>query len=128
MELKQHITDEKTGISYTLQGNYYLPDLVLPEQESFSIGKYGRMHRRYLKEHRKAYYSTLLTSCKLNEHLHEVDELCNALMERLTKELVKQEGVTEALKAKDQMEWVRRMENIRNRVEEITLAEYVYVR
>ena len=113
-------------IQYHKSGNYYLPNLVLEETEAQPIGKYGRMRKRYLKEHRPVLYSNMLLKGKLFQHLAEIDEACEERMELLTRQMAKQEGVTEALKASDQMEWVRHMNSIRNRAEEIVLSELVY--
>ena len=113
-------------ISYSQCGDYLIPNLVLPEEEQQPIGKYGRMRKRYLKEHRPVLYSNMLLKGKLFQHLAEIDEACEERMELLTRQMAKQEGVTEALKASDQMEWVRHMNSIRNRAEEIVLSELVY--
>jgi hypothetical protein len=127
MEMQKHIIDEKTGISYTLCGDYYLPDLKLPEQEAHEIGRFGNAHRRYLRENRKAFYQSMLISGKLNQYLHDVDESCNEAYERLMKAYAQREGVTELLKAEQPMEWVRLMNNIKNRVEEVIFSDFVYV-
>ena len=113
-------------IQYHKFGDYYLPNLVLEDTEVQSIGKYGRMRKRYLKEHRPALYSSLLLTGKLDQHLAEIDEACDKRMELLMQQMSPQEGVTEELKASDQMEWVRRMNSIRNRAEEIVLQELIY--
>ena len=113
-------------IQYHKSGDYYLPNLVFEDTEVQPIGKYGRMRKCYLKEHRPELYSNLLLSGKLVEHLAEIDGVCEERMELLTRQMTKQEGVTEALKATDQMEWVRRMNSIQNRAEEIVLHELVY--
>jgi hypothetical protein len=113
-------------ISYSQCGDYLIPNLVLPEEEQKPIGKYGRMRKRYLKEHRPVLYSNMLLEEKLFQHLAEIDEACEERMELLTRQMAKQEGVTEALKASDQMEWVRHMNSIRIRAEEIVLSELVY--
>ena len=126
MELKKHITDEKTGISYTLVGDYYLPDLRLPEQEEYEIGRFGRARRKYLREHHNPIYESMLMSCELEKHLHDVDESCNEVYERLMKEYAEREGFTEQLKAENQMEWVRRMNSIKNRVEEVIFNDFIY--
>ena len=118
---------EQLGGTYSRQGDYLLPNLTLPDTKEYVIGKYGHMRQRYLKKHRPILYSNLLTSCKLSKHLAVIEEECNERMDILVKAMAKQEGVTEALKASDQMAWVRRMNNIRNRAEEIVLNEIVYV-
>lgn len=117
---------EQNGGTYTRFGDYLLPDLVIEESEQRPIGKYGRMRKRYLKEHRPVLYSNLLTTGKLYRHLAESDEACEERLDILIRQLAKQEGVTEALKVADQMEWVRRMNSIRSRAEEIVLHELVF--
>jgi len=117
---------EQCGGTYTQVGDYLLPDLIIDETEQQPIGKYGRMRKRYLKEHRPVLFTNLLLSGKLDQHLTEIDRACTERMELLTRQMADQEGVTEALKATDQMEWVRRMNNIQNRAEEIVLNELVY--
>ena len=117
---------EQNGGTYTQVGEVLLPDLSIGEVEQRPIGKYGRMRKRYLEERHPVLYSELLLSGKLYSHLLEIDEACKARMELLVLQMAKLEGVTEALKAADQMEWVRRMNSIRNRAEEIILSELVY--
>lgn len=118
---------EKMGGTYRQEGDYLLPNLALPPNEPVhQIGKYGRMRKRYLKEYRRALYSCLLLSGKLHEHLAEIDQACNECIDRITADMAKNERVTEALKAADQIEWVARMNNIRSRAEEIILSELVY--
>ena len=118
---------EQCGGTYTQVGDYLLPDLIIDETEQQPIGKYGRMRKRYLKEHRPILFSNLLLlSGKLDQHLAEIDHACVEGIDLLTRQMADQEGVTEALKATDQMEWVRRMNNIQNRAEEIVLNELVY--
>ena len=113
-------------IQYHKSGNYYLPNLVLEETEAQPIGRYGRMRKRYLKEHRPALYSSLLLTGKLDQHLAEIDGACEERMKLLSWQMASQEGVTEALKAADQMEWVRRMNSIRSQAEENILQELIY--
>ena len=117
---------EQSGGTYTQVGDVLLPNLSIGEDGQQPIGKYGRMRKHYLKEQHPVLYSKLLLSGKLYPHLLEIDEACDGRMELLTCRLAEQEGVTEALKAADQMEWVRRMNSIRNRAEEIVLHELVY--
>lgn len=112
--MKQHFTDERTGISYTLQGDYYLPDLELPAEEQQPIGVWGQRHLRYIKQHRKAFYTNLLTSGKLNSYLADIDRQAEEMFSRLVKKLAEKENVTEELKSTDMMLWVRNMNNIRN--------------
>ncbi len=125
--MEQNTIFEQLGGTYSQQGDYLLPNLTLPETKEYVIGKYGHLRSRYLKQHSPILYTNLLTSCKLSEHLAEVEKECAERMDNLVKAIAKQEGVTEALKAADQMAWVRRMNNIRNRAEEIVLNEIVYV-
>ena len=118
---------EEMGGTYMLGANgMYYPNLELPEEETPRYGKYGRMRHTYLREHKKAYYTTLLFDGKLVAHLNEIDDVANAQMELITKQMAKSQGVTEALKAKDQMAWVGAMNNIRNVAEEIILNELIY--
>ena len=117
---------EQMGGTYRQVGDYFIPNLALPDTEDYEIGKYGRMRRSYLKEHRKILYTNYVMEGTLFKHLSEIDQACNERMEIIVSAMAKQEGVTEALKAIDQMEWVRRMNNIRNRAEEIILHELVY--
>ena len=113
-------------IQYHKSGDYYLPNLTIEDQEIQPLSKYGRMRKRYLKEHRPVLYTNLLLSGELFPHLLEIDEACEGRMELLVLQMAKREGVTEALKAADQMEWVRRMNSVRSRAEEIVLHELVY--
>ena len=117
---------EEMGGTYRQEGDYLVPNLTLPNDGDYEIGKYGRMRLRYLKEHRKILYTNYVTEGTLSKHLYEIDQACNERMEIIVPTMAKQEGVTEALKAADQMEWVRRMNSIRNRAEEIVLHELVY--
>ena len=117
---------EQVGGTYRQEGDYLIPNLSLPEEPDYQIGKYGRMRRSYLKDHRPVLYANFLTSGTLHRHLAEIDQTCNERMEIIVSAMTKQEGATEALKAADQMEWVRRMNSIRNRAEEIILTELVY--
>ena len=118
---------EEMGGTYTLgaDGMYY-PNLELPEEETPRYGKYGRMRHTYLREHKKAYYTILLFDGKLVAHLNEVDDAANTQMELITKQMVKNQGITEALKAQDQMTWVGAMNNIRSAAEEIVFSELIY--
>lgn len=118
---------ERNGGTYRQVGDYLLPNLTIDESEQQPIGKYGRMHKRYLKEYRCVLYTNLLVVDKLDQHLAEIDEASEERTELLIHQMAKQEGVTEVLKATDQMEWVRRMNSIRNRAEEIVLHELVFV-
>ena len=117
---------EEMGGTYTQVGDYLLPDLKLPEEEQHPIGVWGQRHRRYLKEHRRATYATLLTSGRLNGYLADIDHQAEEMFSRLVKQMAEAEGVTEKLKADKQIECVRRMNNIRNRAMEIVNAEIIY--
>lgn len=124
--MEKHITDEKTGISYTLHSDYYLPDLTLPAEKEKPIGIWGQRHLSYLKEHKRLIYLNLLTSGRLNEYLVSVDERAEDMFFRLVKEYADRQGVTERLKAENQLEWVGRMGNIRACAREIVNAEIIY--
>ena len=119
------IFEEMDG-TYTQVGDYLLHNLELPEEEQQPIGVWGQRHRRYLKEHRRATYTTLLTSGKLNSYLADIDRQAEELFSRLVKQIAEAEGVTEQLKANNQMEWVGRMNNIRDRAMEIVNTEIIY--
>ena len=125
-ELKQKYVDERTGITYTLKGDYYIPNIAIPKDTNFTIGRYGNAHLRYIKQHSRSLYTNLLLDGKLNKYLHSIDEKCNSLLESIIKQLAEQENVTEDLKANNQLEWVARMNNIKNRAEEIVYNEYIY--
>ncbi len=118
---------EEMGGTYTQVGDYLLPNLELPEEEQQPIGVWGQRHRRYLKEHRRATYVTLLTSGRLNSYLADIDRQAEELFSRLVKQMAEAEGVTEQLKADNQMEWVGGMNNIRNRAMEIVNSELIYI-
>ena len=118
---------EKSGGTYTMQGDYRLPNLTLPAEDERPIGVWGQRRLRYLKQHHKVLYYNLLTSDKLHSHLADVEEEAQALFSRLVNQLAEKEGVTEQLKATDQMAWVRRMNNIRSRVTEVVNSEVVFV-
>jgi len=125
-ELLNNMMDERTGISYTLVGDYYLPDLIAPEISHNTIGRFGRERLNYLKNHRRVIYTNLLTSGRLNEHLHETDEVANDRMDLVSRQIAEREGITEKLKADDAMLWVQEMNNIRSRVTEIIHDELIY--
>ena len=124
--MNRQIIDEMTGIGYTLQDSYYLPDLALPAEGEQSIGIWGQRRRRYLKEHHRILYYNLLTACKLSEHLADVDRQAEELFSRLVKQMAEREGVTETIKAQDSMAWVGRMNSIRSRATEIVNSELIY--
>ena len=123
--MKKQIYDEKNGLSYTLYGDYYLPDLEINEEEP-TYGKYGIMRKQFLKEHRSARYQYLVLIGKLTEHLNQVDKEAKEKVEMLVEQMAEQWGVTEELKMRDQMEWVSRMNNIKNIAEEMVLLEIIY--
>ena len=116
----------KTKITYTQQGDYLLPDLKLPEQPKVEIGIWGKRHLRYIKNHHPIRYTNLLTSCTLTAYLADIDEQAEDLFFRLVKQLAEKEGVTEQLKAENQMLWVRKMNNIRNQATEIVNQKIIY--
>ena len=123
--MKKQIYDEKNGLNYTLHGGYYLPDLEINEEEPI-YGKYGIMRKQFLKEHRSARYQYLVLTGKLTEHLNQVDKEVREKIEMLAEQMAEQWGVTEEMKIQDQMEWVRRMNNIKNVAEERVLLEIIY--
>lgn len=125
--MKQHYIDEKTGISYTLQGNYYLPDLSLPAEENKPIGIWGQRHLRYIRQYRKVLYTNLLTSGKLNSYLTDIDEQAENMFLGLVKQMAERVGVTEQLKAENQMEWVGKMNALREAAAEIVNREVIFV-
>ena len=124
--MEKYIYNDKNGLWYELQGDYYLPCLKLPEEEAVHIGIWGQRHRRYLKSHRRVLYTSLLTSGKLNSYLADIDRQAEEMFSRLVEQMAEAEGVTEALKAADQMEWVGRMNSVRDRAREIVAAEFLY--
>lgn len=123
--MKKYITDKITGISYTLVGDVYIPNLVSTDT-NYEIGCWGRKHKVYIKQYKPAFYTTLLTQCKLNSYLHDVDLRATEMYDTLVKQLAKQEGVTEKLKSTDMMLWIQKMNNIRNRATEIVNADIIY--
>ena len=123
--LNKQIHDQKNGLTYTLCGDYYFPDLNLPDADKTPIGYYGRMRLNYLREYRPGLYTRLILSGKLYEHLAEIDRASRQRMEQIVPRMAQAEGVDERLKAKDQMAWVSRMNNIRQRAEEMILQELV---
>ena len=122
--MERHITDERTGIKYTLAGDYYIPELSATE--SPQIGVWGKRHLDYLRKHNRLDYQLMLISGKLNAHLESIDHQAEELLSQLVNDMAMQEGITEALKESDQMEWVRRMNYIRSRAEEIVYQEVIY--
>lgn len=126
MQLQKHKTDERTGISYTLHGDYYLPDLTLSEEETHPIGVWRQRHLKYIKESKRVYYMILLTGGELNSYLAEIDKQAEEMFSVLVKEMSEVEGVTEQLKEENQLLWVQRMNSIRNRVTEIINNELIF--
>ena len=127
-ELKERFIDEKTGIEYIRKGDYYYPNLVdSASVNSNELGKYGKLRLKHLLEHKKIEYTILWFENKLRSHLLEMDKIANKRYNLLMKQFMKQENITEELKATNQMEWVRSMNNIKNRVEEIIFNELIYV-
>ncbi len=124
--MEKYIYNEQNGLWYELQGDYYIPCLVLDEEDTQPIGMWGRKYLRYIKEHRPVTHTTLLLSGKLNSHLAEIDNRATEMFDRLVKQLAEKEGITEQLKAQNQMSWVGAMNNIRNAVEEIINAEVIF--
>ena len=124
--MDKYVFDKSNGIWYELIEDYYISCLTLPAEEEKPIGVYGQRHKRYLKEHRKATYTTLLTSGKLNTYLADIDRQSEAMFSRLVKEYADRQGVTEQLKAAKPLEWVQNMNNIRNAVEEVIDTELIY--
>ena len=125
-KMKKHITDTKTGISYTLQGDYYLPDLSLPAEEEIPIGVWGQRHAAFLKNHQCSVYNEFLVSGKLQQYLAQIDRDAQDMFDLLVRQLAEQEGITETLKAENQMEWVQYMNSIRNRATEIVNNELIF--
>ena len=117
---------ERMGVTYHWEGDVRIPDLVLSDTTDYHVGKYGRMRHRYLKEHRRIQFNIMLTDETLAKHVADIDAACRERLDILISAMAKQEGVTEQLKAADQMEWIRRMNSIKNRAEEIVLQELVY--
>ena len=124
--MKKQIYDEKNGMSYTLHGDYYLPDLVLREEEP-TYGKYGMLRKQFLKEYRSARYQYMLLTGKLNEHLNQIDQKVREQVETLMEQMTEKQGVTEELKVRNQMKWVRLMNNIKASAEEMVLRETLYI-
>ena len=127
VELKDRFIDEKTGIEYIRNGDYYLPNLVLAEQKKIQLNKYGRLRLDYLKNHKKAEYAILFMDNKLTDHLEEVQEIATKRVEEIIKSLKEQSNLTEEMKSTDQLYWVGMMNNFKNQAEEIVLKELIYV-
>lgn len=126
-ELKKHIHDNANGLDYTLVNDHYLPNLTVAAPAEHPSGRWGRLHKRYLEEHHPVRYNQLVLSGKLGSYLATMDKQANEQLARIIRQMQEAEGVTEALKAADQLEWVRRMNSIRNRAEEIIKSELIFV-
>ena len=124
--MEKFIYDNNNGLCYELHGDYYLPCLVIPEEEVHTVGIWGRRHQQYLREHRPIIYSDLVLSGKLFNYLADIDTQARNKLDLLVTQLAEKEGVNECLKAQDQLAWVGAMNNIRNRAEEIVLKELIY--
>ena len=124
--MEKYYYNSENGLWYELQGDYYIPCLILGEEDKRPIGRWGRKHLRYLKEHRPVLYMVLLLGGKLSGHLAEIDARATEMYDLLMKQMAEKEGINEQLKAKDPMTWVGAMNNIRNRVEEIVNAEVIF--
>lgn len=124
--MEKVIYDKKNGLWYELQGDYYIPCLKLPEEEQQSIGVWGQRHLRYIKQNHKVLYINLLTSGKLNEYLSDLDKQAVEMFSQLVKQMAEREGITEQLKVANQMEWVARINNIRNSVIELVNRDLIY--
>ena len=124
--MEKTIYDENNGLWYELRGDYYIPCLTVPAQEERPIGIWGRRHLQYIKQERQALYTGLLTSGRLNTYLADINEQATEQMLQLTKQMAECEGVTEQLKAQDQMQWVQRMNNIQDRAMEIVNHDLIY--
>ena len=124
--MEKYITDEKTGISYTLHGDYYLPGPALPAEEERPIGIWGQRHLRYIRQHQKGLYTGLALSGKLNDYLANLNEHAEDMFLRLIDEIAKKDGITETLKAEDQMLWVQRMNAAREAAMEIVNHDLIY--
>lgn len=117
----------KNGIEYVRNGDYYIPNLTVPDETEYQIGKYGNLRKRFLKEHHRALYTVMFMEGSLFKHLAEIDETSHSYLKNMMSKMAEQEGVTEQLKATDQMAWVQKMNSIKHRAEEFILSEYVYV-
>ena len=124
--MDKYIYDDKNGLWYELQGNYYIPCLILPTEKEQPIGLWGQRHKRYLQEHKRAFYITLLTSGKLNIYLSDIDRQAQERFERLIEDMKRAQGITEQLKSENQLLWVQRLNNIRACAMEIVNEEIIY--
>ena len=127
-ELKEKFVDERTGIEYRLVGDYYIPNITIPKpRRTGNIGKYGRLKLNYMKKYKIPGYTEMLLTNELKSHLLDIEDECKERLEVLIKQMAEKENVTEELKANNQMEWVQKMNNIKNRAEEIILNEIIYL-
>ena len=124
--MERVIYDKSNGLWYELQGDYYIPCLKLPDEEQVEVGVWGMRHLEYIKHHRKRFYASLLVGCNLNRYLADINRQAEEMFDTLTKKLKQAEGITEQLKAENQIEWVGRMNNIRNRATEIINYNIIY--
>lgn len=125
--MEKIIYDKNNGLWYELQGDYYIPCLKLPDEEQIEVGVWGMRHLEYIKHHRKGFYTSLLIGCNLNRYLADINRQAEEMHSLLVKQMTEREGITEQLKAENQMEWVGRMNNIRSRVTEIVNNDMIYV-
>ena len=127
-ELKERFIDKKTGIEYVRQGDYYIPNISIPKaRKTGNIGKYGRLKLNYMKKYKIAEYTEMLLNNELKSYLLDIEDECKDKLELLIKQMAEKENVTEELKSNNQLEWVQRMNNIKNRAEEIVLSEIIYL-
>ena len=124
--MKEHMTDKRTGISYTLKGGQYYPDFKLPEQTDYPIGKYGQMHLAFIKKHRRGTYTTLLSELRLNAYLYEIDREARSVVENMTNEIAKSRGIYESLKAQNGLLWAQEMNNCKATAEETVMKEIIF--
>ncbi len=125
--MEKYIYDENNGLWYELQGDYYIPCLKLPDEEQVEIGVWGQRHLEYIKHHRKGFYTSLVLDCKLNRYLADINKQSKEMFDILIEQLKQAEGINEQLKADNQMEWVCKMNNMRDRINEIIYKELIYV-
>ena len=125
--MERYIYDENNGLWYELQGDYYIPCLKLPDEEQIEIGIWGQRHLEYIKRHRKGFYTALVLDCKLNRHLADINKQAEEMFDILIEQFKQAEGINEQLKADNQMEWVCKMNNMRDRINEIIYKELIYV-
>ena len=125
--MEKYIYDENNGLWYELQGDYYIPCLKLPDEEQVEIGVWGQRHLEYIKHHRKGFYTSLVLDCKLNRYLADINKQSKEMFDILIEQFKQAEGINEQLKADNQMEWVCKMNNMRDRINEIIYKELIYV-